>query len=176
MGTPTKDKRICLQWCLQHLKFPRRETYWLLNYLMNHATILSNVHFVEAAEKAPRGLIIHTKATSAPMILVIDGQEFTDVDQIFHEIRLHWKQPLYVEIKFADSWQEPLYVGVLEDNPAASWNGAIEADVLESVDEGLAALAHDARKTELLDLIDDALECGDEALFKKLSQELKDEE
>lgn len=176
MQPATKDKRIYLIWCMQHLKFPRRETYWLLDYLLNHPALLEHIHFVEDAAKTERGLILYTKPTSAPMILTLEGQEFTDVDQIFHEIRLHWKQALYVEIIFEAQWQTPLYLGVLEDNPAHSWNTTIDEDVLENVDESLREFADEAKKTELLDLIDDALEQGDEELFLKLSTQLKNAE
>ena len=83
-----KEKKNFLTWMVNHVSFSRREVFWILNYLANHEAILSNVHFVEGANQANRGLQISDLSFDGePMKLFLEGKEFTDTDQIFHEIR-----------------------------------------------------------------------------------------
>lgn len=51
-----REKKNFLTWMVNHVSFSRREVFWILNYLANHEAILSNVHFVEGANFADRGL------------------------------------------------------------------------------------------------------------------------
>ena len=53
-----REKKNFLTWMVNHVSFSRREVFWILNYLANHEAILSNVHFVEGANFADRGLQI----------------------------------------------------------------------------------------------------------------------
>lgn len=168
-----QEKQAALRWCLEHLHFQRREIYWILNYLLTHPAILKNVHFVEQAGITQRGLVIHAETTTAPMYLTVTGQEFTDAEQIFHEIRFHWDTPLYLEIIFAKTWQTAPYVGVLEDNPEHSWNGTVDENLKSLVDDRLTALEAAYTKEQLWEEIDEALENGDQEKFQQLSTQLK---
>ena len=133
-----KEKKNFLTWMVNHVSFSRREVFWILNYLANHEAILSNVHFVEGANQANRGLQISDLSFDGePMKLFLEGKEFTDTDQIFHEIRLNWKRPLYVECLFENAWQTKEYLMVLEENPFASWNDSISEEDLELVEQYL---------------------------------------
>ena len=49
-----KQKWLC-EVVTQH-SLQNRESYWLLTYLLEHETILKNVHFVERCAATPRGL------------------------------------------------------------------------------------------------------------------------
>lgn len=76
--------------------FGRREVLWILNYLLTHDAILNNVHFVENVEKTDRGIrVVADGLGKEPLLLFIQAQEFTDPEQIFHEIRMNWRKALY---------------------------------------------------------------------------------
>ncbi|MEQ3458568.1 YpiB family protein [Enterococcus cecorum] len=174
MAITLAQKKNFLAWFVTSQTFNRREVSWLVNYLISHEAILNNVHIVEKAQDTPRGLVIQTMDFSdIPILLFKDQVEFVDVDQIFHEIRFHWQDDLYLECRFKDAWQEAIYLGVLEDNPYASWNETLDPQFDRQVDDYFDELARESQKKELLLRINQALEENDEATFAQLSSELK---
>lgn len=174
MAITLAQKKNFLAWFVTSQTFNRREVSWLVNYLISHEAILNNVHIVEKAQDTPRGLVIQTMDFSdIPILLFKDQVEFVDVDQIFHEIRFHWQDDLYLECRFKDAWQEAIYLGVLEDNPYASWNETLDPQFDRQVDDYFDELARESQKKELLLRINQALEENDEATFAQLSEELK---
>lgn len=174
MAITLAQKKNFLAWFVTSQTFNRREVSWLVNYLISHEAILNNVHIVEKAQDTPRGLVIQTMDFSdIPILLFKDQVEFVDVDQIFHEIRFHWQDDLYLECRFKDAWQESIYLGVLEDNPYASWNETLDPQFDHQVDDYFDELARESQKKELLLRINQALEENDEATFAQLSSELK---
>lgn len=169
----TSDKRIFLNWLVNHVSFKRREVLWILNYLANHETILKNVHFVENVQATTRGLkVVDIKSTEEPIMLFIEQQTFTDTDQIFHEIRMHWNKPLYMECVFPDSWQVESYLQVLEDNPLAKWNDSISEDVIQSIEQFFEEEELTSQIAKLNSQIDQALEAGDKDNFIVLTDEV----
>ena len=174
MAITLSQKKKFLSWFVTSQTFNRREVSWLVNYLISHEAILNNVHIVEKAQDTPRGLVIQTMDFSdTPILLYKEKIEFADVDQIFHEIRFHWQDDLYLECRFKDAWQEAIYLGVLEDNPYASWNEILDPQFDRQVDDYFDELARESQKKELLLRINQALEENDEATFAQLSSELK---
>ena len=167
------EKREFLVWLINNVSFRRREVIWILNYLINHETILKNVHIVENANYTKRGLIIRDiTQEDEPMSLHVHGQDFSNSDQIFHEIRLHWTQPLYLECIFPNSWQNPQYLSVLEDNPDASWNDSVSEEIIREVEEYIAREEKEAKLRLLINQINQALENGDKEAFLELSDEI----
>lgn len=166
-----KEKKNFLNWFVTHASFSRREVCWILNYLANHEAILNNVHFVENADATNRGLQIRDLTVQGePLKLFLQGKTFEDSDQIFHEIRLNWKEPLYIECLFENTWDSSSYLAILEDNPFMKWNENIDADVLESINQFLATEEQRAQIKQLYEEIDQALEMGDEETFLRLSE------
>lgn len=167
-----REKKNFLTWMVNHVSFSRREVFWILNYLANHEAILSNVHFVEGANQANRGLQISDLSFDGePMKLFLEGKEFTDTDQIFHEIRLNWKRPLYVECLFENAWQTREYLMILEDNPFASWDDSISEEDAELIEHYFKEKEQEARLKMLYAQIDQALEKKDKDAFLALSDE-----
>ena len=165
-----REKKNFLTWMVNHVSFSRREVFWILNYLANHEAILSNVHFVEGANQANRGLQISDLSFDGePMKLFLEGKEFTDTDQIFHEIRLNWKRPLYVECLFENAWQTREYLMILEDNPFASWDDSISEEDAELIEHYFKEKEQEARLKMLYAQIDQALEKKDKDAFLALS-------
>lgn len=168
-----REKKNFLTWIVNHVSFSRREVFWILNYLANHEAILSNVHFVEGANQANRGLQISDLSFDGePMKLFLEGKEFTDTDQIFHEIRLNWKRPLYVECLFENAWQTREYLMILEDNPFASWDDSISEEDAELIEHYFKEKEQEVRLKMLYAQIDQALEKKDKDAFLALSDEV----
>lgn len=175
MFVDVREKKVFLNWFVTNANFSRREVSWILNYLANHEAILANVHFVERAEVAERGLQIRdTSVEGEPLRLHIDGNYFTDSDQIFHEIRLNWKDPLYIECLFTNAWGNPSYLSILEDNPFMKWNECIDPQIVEAVDQFIQEEELQAAIDKLYVEIDDALERGDKETFLRLSDEVNE--
>lgn len=167
------DKKDFLVWLVNNVSFSRREILWILNYLINHEAILNNVHFVEHADKTDRGIrVASTETEEKPISLFLAGKEFTDTDQVFHEIRMNWKKELYLECIFENSWQNSQYLSILEDNPYARWNEQVSEDILEQINEFFDQEEKQAKIDFLYSEIDVALEKKDHESFLKLSNEL----
>ncbi|BCA85509.1 UPF0302 protein [Enterococcus saigonensis] len=176
MFIDVKEKKNFLNWFVTHASFSRREVCWILNYLANHEAILNNVHFVENADATNRGLQIRDlTAQGDPMRLFISGKVFEDSDQIFHEIRLNWKEALYIECLFDNAWENPGYLSILEDNPFMKWNENIDPTVIDSVNQFLLEEEQIARMNQLYQEIDQALETGDKERFMRLSEDVNKE-
>lgn len=168
-----REKKNFLTWMVNHVSFSRREVFWILNYLANHEAILKNVHFVERANQANRGLQISDLSFDGePMKLFLEGKEFNDTDQIFHEIRLNWKRPLYVECLFENAWQTREYLMILEDNPFASWEESISEEDAELIEIYFKEKEQEARLKMIYTQIDQALENKDKDAFLALSDEV----
>ena len=166
------DKKRFLNWLVSHVSFSRREVSWILNYLATHEAILDQVHFVEHVEKTPRGIMIQTTETPEPIALYIEGRRFVDTDQIFHDMRLNWKKPLYLECLLPKSWSNELYLGVLEDNPYHSWNESMDSEMLEKIDLFFSKEDYEQKLNDLYEQVDQALEEGNQELFYELSEQV----
>lgn len=173
MEIDLNNKKVFLSWLAESISFPRREVYWILNYLLNHEAILTQMHIVENAEQTPRGILLFGQENTAePLALYLQGHLFQDPAQIFHEIRFNWDQPLYFTCNFSDAWQNPIYLAALEDNPFYSWNKHLVADIEPRLEEYLQTEELQAKIRQLYRSADLALESMDEAALKQISQQL----
>lgn len=173
MFVNVSDKKEFLVWLVNNISFSQREVLWILNYLINHEAILNNVHFVEKADKATRGLkVTSNEIDGEPIKLFLSGKEFTDTDQIFHEIRMNWKDALYLECIFDASWQNSQYLSILEDNPYARWNEQISEEIVENINAFFVEEEKQAKMDLLYEQIDLALEDNNYEAFLELTDEL----
>lgn len=173
MFIDVEEKKHFLNWMVNHVSFSRREVFWILNYLANHEAILNNVHFIEEADQSKRGLQIRDLSNGGePLKLFLQGKEFTDTDQIFHEIRLNWKEPLYVECFFENAWQNPDYMAILEENPFVSWEDTVSDENKEKISRYFLEKEYESELNVLYAQIDHALESGDRDSFLELSNEV----
>lgn len=167
------EKKEFLIWLVNNISFSQREVLWILNYLINHEAILNNVHFIEQADKTVRGIKVTAREMDdEPIRLFLSVKEFTDTDQIFHEIRMNWKEALYVECVFEGSWQNSQYLSILEDNPYARWNEQVSEEVIDSINAFFAHEEKQAKAALLRSQIDLALEDNDYGAFLELTDEL----
>ncbi|MCB5950621.1 YpiB family protein [Enterococcus sp. BWT-B8] len=167
------EKKSFLVWLVNNISFPKREVIWILNYLINHEVILNNVSFVEYANKTDRGIqIASASADYEPIILYLQGKTFTDTDQIFHEIRMNWKDRLYLECIFDKAFQNTEYLSILEDNPFSPWKENISDETVQKINAYFEHQEHTARMALLRSQIDQSLEDGNHEAFLELSDEL----
>lgn len=170
-----KDKKKFLKWFLQRYQMKRRESMWILNYLLNHDIVLNKAKFVEQVEKTPRGIRIATVGTEDTAFLFYkEGRQFDNPEQAFHEVRLNWHTDLYIELVFQGQWMSGEYMSILEDNPYAKWNDSISDDLSSEVNDALETFQLVERKQVLLKQIDTALEDAERDSFLELTQELKE--
>ncbi|WEG74269.1 YpiB family protein [Vagococcus intermedius] len=162
-----------LEWLCESVQFERREVYWILNYLKKHPAILKKIAVVEHAAKTPRGLVITNSHGQEAMTLHLKQHLFTDADQIFHEIRINWKEVLYLEVELPDRWKVSQYLAVLEDNPFCRWNDTLNEGNILAIEEELAQLTVQFTKKTLLEAIDLSLENENHEEFLKLTTQLK---
>ena len=168
-------KKIFLGWFLDRHQLKRRESMWILNYLLNHDIVLNKVHFIEAAEKTPRGMMMSTMGTNTePFLFYKNGTLFSDPEQAFHEVRLNWQEDMYIELVFSDPWKSAEYLTVLEDNPYYKWNETVSIKLIEEVELALETLSLTERKQSMLHQIDLSLEEEDRERFIELSKQLKE--
>ncbi|MBU5466595.1 ReoY family proteolytic degradation factor [Virgibacillus sp. MSJ-26] len=112
------DKKNFIRWFLNNYQLKKRESVWILNYLLNHDEVLTHVHFVRDARFSPRGIIMTCYCSSeVPFRFNKKQIVTTDADKSFHDIRLNQNEPLYIQLNFKNANQNPIYARVLEDNP-----------------------------------------------------------
>lgn len=170
-----EDKKIFLSWFLENYQLKRREAMWILTYLLNHDTMMKKVHFVEHAEKTPRGMMLSTVDTEIdPFLFYKEGLVLSDPEQAFHEVRSNWKDDLYLELMFDNQLMTPEYVAVLEDNPFFKWNDQVDEQMTKEVDQLLEHVNLVNRKKQILQEIDLALEGNDKQIFRSLVKELNE--
>lgn len=172
MQTPisVQDKKSFIQWFLNHYQLKKRESVWILNYLVNHNEILENVHFVRDAKFCPRGIIITTYCSEeVPFRFYKKQLVTTDAEKSFHDIRLNQDDPLYIQLNFKNVNQSSFYVTVLEENPYTPDEYFITKKDKLIVKQLLDKSLFDYKRESLKQKIDEALDEMDQPTFLELS-------
>lgn len=168
-----EEKIQWLRYLLTSVTFSRREISWMLDYLIHHEGIVKQIQFVEHVDKTPRGIRLKAgRNVEQPLVLFLNGRTFTDVDQIFHEIRFKWQEPLFVECEFDTHTIPNRYVGLVEDNPYYRWNDQISAEDIERIEQSLKQVEIEQQIKQLQAEIDRALDQGDKLQFEQASAQL----
>lgn len=167
------EKKQWLKWLLAYGPFQRREILWILDYLLHHDNILANIKIVEHADATTRGLVLLPNQSSEDALtLYLNGHLFHDPDQIFHEVRFNWKQPLFLECPLPKSWELPEYLAVLEDNPFRRWNDNLTEGTCEEVDLFIENQEKASERHHLIKKIDAALDANNREAFDDFSKQL----
>ncbi|WP_077326674.1 ReoY family proteolytic degradation factor [Virgibacillus siamensis] len=175
MQTPVslQDKKSFIQWFLNHYQLKKRESVWILNYLVNHNEVLSNVHFVREAKFCPRGIIMTSHCSDeVPFRFYKNQLVTTDAEKSFHDIRLNQHDPLYIQLNFDKANQNIYYAAVLVENPFIPDEYFITQKDKELAANILDTLLFDTRKNRLLHEIDNALDQNDRGTFNRLVNQL----
>lgn len=170
-----KEKKKFLKWFMKNYPMKRRESMWILNYLLNHDIVLNKTHFVEYAGETPRGIkIVSREVEHDSFRFYKDGIESQDPEKAFHEIRLNWHSDLYVELVFPNPYAHLPFVNIVEDNPYARWNDMMNEEFERYIDNALDYFQLSSAKQALIDEIDTSLLENDSASFYRLTQVLKE--
>lgn len=165
------EKRDFVKWLLSNFQLKRRESVWILNYLVSHDELLENVHFVEGVEHCPRGMMISTtSSTGAPFRFYKGTIVSADAEKSFHDMRLHPDEPMYIELKFPDKKRIPQFIAVLEDNPFLPMNEELKKMDRVTADQVVDSSLKHYQLLQLEKAIDRALDAQDRELFARLSK------
>lgn len=168
------EKKDFIRWFLNHYQLKRRECVWILNYLMSHDGLMEKVHFVEAAQYCPRGLIMSAHCVDeAPFRFYKGNVMTTDAEKSFHDIRLNREEDIFIQLNFHASNQAHQYAAVLEENPYMPKKLRISEKDQLIAEKFLAESVWKFQRERLLQKIDDALDQNDEEAFARLTNELK---
>ncbi len=169
-----EDKKSFIRWFLNHYQLKKRESVWILNYLMNHDEILHHLHFVREAKFCPRGIIMTSQCSSETAFRFYKNQLVTtDAEKSFHDIRLNKTEALYLQLNFKRSYRSALYIAVLEENPFIPNDYFITAQDKEVAQQLLDQSRYEFQKSFLNEQIDQALDSMNEEAFLKLTKELQ---
>lgn len=169
-----EDKKNFIQWFLNNYQLKKRESVWILNYLMNHDELLGQLHFVREAKFCPRGIIMTSQCSEEVAFRFYKNQLVTtDAEKSFHDIRLNKNEPLYLQLNFHKSYQNALYISVLEENPFIPDEYFITEKDKKIAKQILDQSLYKFQKQIIQRKIDKALDDMDEAAFLVLVNELK---
>jgi len=177
MITPVtaKDKKSFIQWFLNHYRLKKRESVWILNYLVNHNNLLENVHFVRDVKYCPRGIMMTSHCSEEVAFRFYKNHLVTtDAEKSFHEIRLNQNEPLYLQLNFKKSNQHPYYASVLEENPFLPDDYYITNDDKDLTNQLLNHSLYEFKKEKLLLEIDRSLDELDYQKFQTLTKQLNE--
>lgn len=142
--------------------------------MMSHDQLMEKVHFVENAEKCPRGLVMSTHCVDeVPFRFYKENVMTTDAEKSFHDIRLNRDEDIYIQLNFYGSNKAHQYAAVLVENPFMPKNLHISEKDRFIAEQFLVASIEKFQKEKLLELIDEALDNGDEHAFRELTDRLK---
>ncbi|GGA61366.1 ReoY family proteolytic degradation factor [Ornithinibacillus halotolerans] len=168
-----KDKKKFLQWFLNNYQLKKRESVWILNYLINHHEILENVHFVHDAKFCIRSVIITSQCSKeVPFRFYKNHLVTTDAEKAFHDIRLNQHESLYIQLNFNKSNQNHMYASVLEENPYVPDDYLITQQDKENATSILEYSLFKFKKQQILAQIDRTLDEQNREEFNRLVKEL----
>lgn len=174
------EKRNFLEWFLQSYELQKRESAWLLTYLMSDEKLLERVRFVDDTVSPNRSIFMSTKCVQEISFRFSKGTLVTtDVERAFHDIRLNPEEDIYLKLSFERSESCPEYAAVREVDPmekynitSNSWYSLLAEMVLDEAIETF-------QKEKLYQQINQSLEDQNKEEFLLLSRrwaELHDEE
>jgi uncharacterized protein YpiB (UPF0302 family) len=169
-----QDKKTFIQWFLNHYQLKKRESVWILNYLVNHHDLLVNLHFVRDAKFCPRGIVMTSHCSNeAPFRFYKKQLVTTDAEKSFHDIRLNQDEPLYLQLNFNKSYQNASYVAVLEQNPYTPEEFFITKDDKAMATNLLNQTLYNYKKNKLMREINCSLDEMDQKKFMDLTRQLQ---
>lgn len=60
------EKKGFLRWFLNEYQMKKRESVWILNYLLSQDGLMKKLHFVELVQYCPRGIYMSTHCSDDP--------------------------------------------------------------------------------------------------------------
>lgn len=168
------EKKDFIKWFLQHYQLKKRESVWIMNYLLSHDQLIEHLHFVEDARFCPRGIVMSTACSDeVPFRFYKEQVMTTDAEKSFHDIRLHREDDLYVQLNFESAYSSYQYAAVLEDNPYTPKEVHLSKKEREMAEQFLTDSINENLRHQLMKEIDEALDTHDKNKFRQLTERLK---
>jgi len=200
-----KEKKGFIKWFLNNKQAKRRESVWILNYLMDHDNVLQNTHFVtanvrlELLEEKQRLVQMSCTDTDLPPFKYFTTNVMTtDAEKTFHDIRLNYENPLFINLQYRGVERCDNYFMIEEDDdiqdiilgisgnkkPKEKSSGTltnlqqayidINPKLAPTIDNLLDNVTHEIKVKKLKEDIDLALQDYNKEEFLKLSSELNE--
>ncbi|WP_025730399.1 YpiB family protein [Atopobacter phocae] len=171
MTHSSNDKKRFLKWFIENYELSRRESLWILNYLLNHDFILPRIHFSDDVHLTDNGLVMSIKdAPERSFEYYQNGRLIQDPEIAFHELRTNWRKDFYVELLFDHSYETLLSFNIYEAHQEQDQEELEKKS--EATDSALRSINRMLKENQLKQAIDRALDDNDFETVKKLSDEL----
>lgn len=196
-----KEKRGFIKWFLNNKQLKRRESVWILSYIMEHDNILKNIHFVtssarlELLEEKQKLIQMSCNDVDLPAFKYFKEDLLTtDAEKAFHDIRLNGNEEhTFINLQYRGVEHCDNYFMVEEDGeipyivlgisgskkPKEKTSGTLNSlqkaytDKLSTtIDNLLDNVTHEIQVKRIREDIDLALQNKDKELFLKLSNKL----
>lgn len=169
-----EQKKELIRWFLNHHQLKRRESVWILNYIISREELLDKLHFVENASKCPKACVISAVCSEQVTFRYYKGSVMiTDAEKAFHDIRLNRDQDLYLQLNFKSSNTCEKYIAVLEENPSVPSDHIEDNTFTAEVEKFITTIEKKQQKERLMQQIDEALIKNDKKSFMSLSEAYK---
>lgn len=167
---PIEDKKNFIRWFLRQHQLKRREGVWILNYLLSNEELLANIHFVDEAHYCPRAVVMSTVEHLGIPFRFYKGNLMTsDAEKAFHDLRLNFTEPMFIQLNFPNIPPHDYYLAVLEENPYMPYELYISEKDRLMAEQLLQTSMQAFQKEQVLQQIDEALDAGDKERFFELS-------
>ena len=167
-----EDKKIFVRWLLKRYQMKRRESNWILSYLLTHDQLMEKVHFVEEAHYCARSMVITVTESNGVPFRFYNGNIMTaDAEKAFNDLRLHPDENMYLQLNFPNTTAIE-YLAVLETNefiPKYLHGNEKDREFAEKVTQHLIMLQTEQAYGQM---IDDALDKRDKEKFMALSRKV----
>lgn len=169
------DKKQFIRWFLKNYQLKRREGVWILNYLLTSEALLSRVRFTEDVHYCPRAIVMSTVETDSIPFRFYKGQMMTnEAEKAFYDLRQKNEQDIFIQLNFSNNPPHPLYLAVIEQNPYVPYTKPVREIDRKMANDIMLESQQLFHEKFLLNLIDKALDEGDEKAFHHYVEQLKD--
>lgn len=173
MTVTVNEKKEFLKHFLGKYTMKKRESVWILNFILSHDRYLERVHFVRQLNTTMiKGYAIVMSTHCIDGISIkgwVDGLETSDAEKIFHSIRLNSDEDWYIQLNFSNSNTDKNFLFVVEEIEDESELNKYTSEAEKFLNHCLSSFS----KKKLLSLIDKALEQNNREEFIKLSDEYR---
>lgn len=160
------NKKEFVRWFLEHYQLKRRESIWILNYLLGQDELLDNIHFTDEVEYCPRAIVMSTVEMESVPFQFYKGNVMTiDAEKSFHDLRLQKNEKMYVQLEFPNSNTCPLYASVREENPYVPQELRVSATDKKIAEQLIEKSVTKINRAMLQQAIDRSLDQQDEKSF-----------
>lgn len=158
---PTKlEKKSFIQYLLKSHEAKRRECVWILNYILNHDSLLDKIHFTDEARSKELSMVIGFKDTiGIPFRYYVREVMSADAEKGFNKLRmLHEDEKFYIEVNYPGKYKDINYMDIVEGEVKTE----VESKEMHDLMKEIVSMNHEY-------YINQALDTNDKELFYQLT-------